>query len=64
MSANEIRNAVFEAGKRGDTEAFALLCMAHGFVVRNPNSKRNIGRLPVDEMLAVYGRGVRARFAA
>jgi len=55
---------VFEAGKRGDTEAFALLCMAHGFVVRNPNSKRNIGRLPVDEMLAVYGRGVRARFAA
>lgn len=63
MSANEIRTALFEAGKKGDTEAFALLCLAHGFVVRSPKSKRNIGRLPVDEMLAVYGQGVRARFA-
>lgn len=61
--ANEIRNALFEAGKAGDSDAFVALCLAHGFVVRSPKSKRNVGRIPVDDMLAVYGQGIRARFA-
>lgn len=63
MSDTEIFAAAHEAGIKGDTEAFTLLCLTHGFVVQNPKAKRNIGRVPVMDIMAAYARGIRARWA-
>lgn len=64
MSANDIRTAAHEAGIRGDADAMVQICLAHGFVVQNPKSKRNIGRVPVMTIMQAYAAGIRARLAA
>ena len=47
MTATDIRTAAHEAGIKGDSDAFVMLSLTHGFVVQNPKSKRNVGRVPV-----------------
>lgn len=64
MSTNEIRTAAHEAGIRGDADAMVQLCQTHGFVVQNPKSKRNIGRVPVMTIMQAYAAGIRERLAA
>lgn len=64
MSANEILSTAHNLGINGDADGVVTLCLTHGFVVQNPKSKRNIGRLPVMDIMAAYARGIRARLAA
>jgi hypothetical protein len=64
MSSNEILATAHNLGIVGDAHGVALLCSTHGFVVQNSKAKRNIGRVPVMDIMAAYARGIRARFAA
>lgn len=63
MNATEIFTTAHNLGIKGDADGVVQLCMAFGFVVQNPKAKRNIGRVPVMDIMAAYARGIRARFA-
>ena len=64
MTAQEILSSARAFGESADAEGMGNLADAHRCVVANPRSKRNIGKVPVIDMMRAYADGLRTRLSA